>query len=293
VNGFRYMSFNTRRQPMADINFRQAVAVLIDKEFVTGTILQGVAFPLYTFVPEANGAWYFGDVPKLGLNEDGSSMTREARVNKAVELLTAAGYSWKGDVVPTWDAANRQVTQGGALIMPDGKQVPALTMLAPSPGYDPLRSTFAIWIETWLNEFGIPLEAELAGFNVIVPKIFSEQDFDMYILGWSLSLFPSYLRDFFHSEQAVLDGNNAGGYSSADFDAFSDQLLTCDSQDACKEISDEIQTLLATEMPYVLLFDTGIIEAYRSASVTYPYSANLSGLQYAHQGGGGMQSLVK
>jgi peptide/nickel transport system substrate-binding protein len=43
--------------------------------------------------------------------------------------------------------------------MPNGQPVPPLNMPAPSAGYDPLRSTFAIWIETWLNEFGIPLNA--------------------------------------------------------------------------------------------------------------------------------------
>jgi peptide/nickel transport system substrate-binding protein len=43
--------------------------------------------------------------------------------------------------------------------MPNGVPVPPLTMPAPSAGYDPLRSTFAIWIETWLNELGIPLQA--------------------------------------------------------------------------------------------------------------------------------------
>jgi peptide/nickel transport system substrate-binding protein len=35
TNGFRYLSFNNRRMPMNDCSFRQAVAVLIDKEFVT------------------------------------------------------------------------------------------------------------------------------------------------------------------------------------------------------------------------------------------------------------------
>ena len=164
-----------------------------------------------------------------------------------------------------------------------GKPVPELVLLAPSPGYDPLRSTFAIWIERWCNEMGIPVKANLAGFNVIVPKIFTEQDFDMYILGWSLTLFPSYMRDFWHSEQAVPDGNNAGGYSNPEFDAAAEELMTCESQETCKVISDNLQTMLANEVPYVLLFDTGIIEAYRSASVTYPYTEHLSGLQYVHQ----------
>ena len=293
VNGFRYLSFNVRREPMKYIEFRQAVAVLIDKEFVTNTILQGVAFPLYSFVPEANAAWYFDDVPKWGLKEDGTPMTREERVNKAIELLEAAGFSWEGDKKPAWDEENRYVTPSGALLMPDGKPVPELDLLAPSPGYDPLRSTFAIWIERWCNEMGIPVKANLAGFNVIVPKIFTEQDFDMYILGWSLSIFPSYMRDFWHTEQAVPDGNNAGGYSNPEFDAASTELMTCESQEACKVISDNLQTILSTDVPYVLLFDTGIIEAYRSASVTYPYTEHLSGLQYVHQGPmQGMQARV-
>jgi peptide/nickel transport system substrate-binding protein len=288
TNGFRYMSFNTRRMPMNDCSFRQAVAILIDKEFVTQTILQGVAFPLYAFVPEGNAAWFSDEAPQLG-----RALTREQRTNLAVQILQNAGYTWEGDVVPFWDGDNRQVQPGGRLIMPNGMPVPPLTMPAPSAGYDPLRSTFAIWIETWLNEFGIPLQANLAGFNVIVPIIFTEQNFDMYILGWSLSLFPDYLYDFFAEEQAVLDGNNAGGYVNPDFEAAARALLECEGADACKVIADELQVILGTEVPYVLLFDTGIIEAYRSASVEYPWTEQLSGLQYSHQGGGAMQSYVQ
>jgi ABC-type transport system substrate-binding protein len=288
TNGFRYMSFNTRRMPMNDCSFRQAVAILIDKEFVTKTILQGVAFPLYAFVPEANAAWFSDEAPQLG-----RALTREQRTNLAVQILQNAGYTWEGDVVPFWDGDNRQVQPGGRLIMPNGMPVPPLVMPAPSAGYDPLRSTFAIWIETWLNEFGIPLQANLAGFNVIVPIIFTEQNFDMYILGWSLSLFPDYLYDFFAEEQAVLDGNNAGGYVNPEFETAARALLECEGIDACKEIADSLQIILGTESPYVLLFDTGIIEAYRSASVEFPWEEQLSGLQYSHQGGGAMQSYVQ
>ena len=253
VNGFRYMSFNNRRRPMNDCSFRQAVAVLIDKEFVTGTILQNVAFPLYTFVPEANPAFYLDDVPKFG-----QGLTREERTNLAVAILEQAGYTWEGDVKPTWDPENRQVTQAGHLLMPDGTPVPELNIPAPSPGYDPLRSTFAIWIETWLNEFGVPATAQLAGFNVIVPIIFTEQSFDMYLLGWSLTLFPDYLYDFFSEEQAAEDGNNAGGYVNPEFEELGKALLTCETFESCKEISDQIQLMLATEVPYVVLFDTAI-----------------------------------
>jgi peptide/nickel transport system substrate-binding protein len=288
TNGFRYLSFNNRRMPMNDCSFRQAVAVLIDKEFVTQTILQGVAFPLYAFVPEANAAWFSDEAPQLG-----AGLSRADRTNLALEILQNAGYTWEGDAAPAWDEDNRQVVSGGRMIMPNGQPVPPLNMLAPSAGYDPLRSTFAIWIETWLNEFGIPLNAELAGFNVIVPRIFTEQAFDMYILGWSLSIFPDYLYDFFAEEQAVLDGNNAGGYVNPEFEAAARALLECEGIDACKEIADELQIILGTESPYVLLFDTGIIEAYRSASIEFPWEEQLSGLQYSHQAPQDMQSFVQ
>jgi peptide/nickel transport system substrate-binding protein len=287
VNGFRYLSFNTRRAPMNDCAFRQAVAVLIDKEFVVGTILQDVAFPQYAFVAPANEAWYNPDIDELGMG-----LSREQRTELAKAILTQAGYSWEDGNEPTWDPDGRAVTPGGRLLMPDGTPVPELTMPAPSPGYDPLRSTFAIWIETWLNEFGIPLQANLAGFNVIVPIIFTEQDFDMYILGWSLDLFPSSLRDFFHSEQAVLDGNNAGGYSNPDFDAAADALLACETFEECGTIADELQMILSTELPYVVLFDTPIREAYRVDMLDFPWTAGLSGLQYGHRDNS-MQSYTK
>ncbi len=287
VNGFRYMSFNNRRRPMNDCAFRQAVAVLIDKEFVTDTILQGVAFPQYTFVPESNGAWYYDEVPKLG-----QGLSREDRINLAVTILEEAGYSWEGDVKPAWNNDGGHVDAGGALIMPDGTPVPELELWGPSAGYDPLRSTFAVWIESWMNEAGIPVRANLAGFNVLIPRIFTEHDFDMYILGWSLSLFPDYLRDFFSSEQAIPDGNNAGGYTSTEFDELADQILACEEFDVCRELANQIQIKLSTEVPYVLLFDTGIIEPYRNASVELPYTDHLSGLQYAHQTGGPIQSEV-
>jgi ABC-type transport system substrate-binding protein len=288
TNGFRYMSFNNRRRPMNDCAFRQAVSVLIDKEFVTEVILQGAAFPLYTFVPEGNAAWYTDDVPKLG-----QGLSREQRVNYATAILEQAGYTWEGDVKPTYNADDDAVVTGGSLVMPDGTPVPPLTLIAPNAGYDPLRSTFAIWIETWLNEFGIPVTAELAGFNTLIPRIFTEQDFDMYILGWSLSIFPDFLNDFFSEEQAVTDGNNAGGYISPEFEELSQNILTCPTFEECKTYSDQIQQLLATEAPYVVLFDTGIIEAFRSAAVEFPYTEQLSGLQYTHQTGGPLQYEVK
>jgi len=272
-NGLRYLGFNFRKEPMDSTAFRQAVATLIDKEFLVDTVLQGVAIPIYTMVPEGNGAWYNPDVPLFG-----KGMTRQERIAKAVELLKEAGFTWETEPRVSEDG-NFVEQQGEGLKMPNGEPVPAMEVMAPSPGYDPLRSTFAIWIERWLTEVGIPLRANLTGFNVIVDKVFNQQDFDMWILGWGLSAFPDYLESFFHSRHSGLEGHNPGGYNNPEFDRLADELLAETDLEAARQQVFKMQAFLADDLPYVVLFDTPIVETYRSERIEFPYTETWGGLQ--------------
>ena len=273
--GVRYLAFNTRRSPQDLKEFRQAVAILIDKEFLTDTVLQGVAIPVYAMVPTGNVAWHNPDVPTYG-----KGLTRAERVSQAVELLKGAGFTW--EVEPRVSEDGRFVEQAGeGLRLPNGEPMPEMTVMAPSPGYDPLRSTFAIWIERWLNEVGIPLRADLAGFNLIVDKVFNQQDFDMWILGWGLTLFPDYLEAFFHSRYSELEGHNAGGYSNPEFDRLAEELVAETDVTRARQQVFKMQEFLAEELPYVTLFTTPITETYRSDKLEFPYTDNLGGLQNA------------
>lgn len=283
-NGFRYLGFNLRRKPMDNTAFRQAVAYLIDKEFLTDRVLQGVALPVYTLVPEGNGFWYNPDVPTLG-----KGLTREERINKAVELLKEAGFSWEEE--PRWDAENRRVIPGKGLKDPEGNPVPELEILAPSAGYDPLRATAAIWIERWLREAGIPARANLTGFNIIVQRVFVEQDFDMWILGWGLSIYPDYLADFFHSKNAEPGGFNPGGYSNPEFDRLADEFIAETDLQRAREQAFRLQEILAEEVPYVTLFTAPVLEAYRT-EVRFPYTEVLDGLQGLHGGFAGVEAVL-
>ena len=282
-DGMRYLGFNFRKAPMDNHAFRESVATLIDKEFITQTVLQGVAFPMYGTVPEGNRAWYNPHVPQIG-----KGMTRGERIARVVELLKGAGFTWETE--PRVSEDGRFVEQRGeGLRMPNGEPMPSISILAPSPGYDPLRSTFAIWIERWLNEVGIPVHADLTGFNLIVEKVFDQQDFDMWILGWGLSLYPDYLESFFHSRHSGLEGHNAGGYNNPEFDKLADQLLAETEVDAALELAFAMQAFLAEDLPYVPLFDTPLVEAYRSDRIEYPYTHSLGGLQDAS----GLTTLVQ
>ena len=282
-DGVRYLGFNLRKAPMDSQAFRQAVATLIDKEFISQTVLQGVAFPVYAMVPEGNRAWYNPHVPQIG-----KDMTRGERISRVVELLKGEGFTWETE--PRVSEDGRFVEQRGeGLKMPNGQPMPAISVLAPSPGYDPLRSTFAIWIERWLNEVGIPVHADLTGFNLIVEKVFDQQDFDMWILGWGLTLYPDYLESFFHSRHSDLEGHNAGGYNNPEFDRLADELLAETDVEAARELVFEMQEFLAEDLPYVTLFDTPLVEAYRSDRIDYPYTHSLGGLQNA----AGLTTLVQ
>ena len=282
-DGVRYLGFNFRKEPMDNKAFRHAVATLIDKEFLVDTVLQGVAIPIYTMVPEGNEAWYNPDVPLIG-----KGLTRAERIERAVELLEEAGFTWETEPQVNEDG-NFVEQQGEGLTMPNGEPVPPIEMFAPSPGYDPLRSTFAIWIERWLNEVGIPRQANLTGFNVIVDKVFNQQDFDMWILGWSLTAFPDYLEAFFHSRHSELEGYNPGGYNNPEFDRLADQLLTETDLEKARQQVYEMQAFIAEELPYVTLFDTPIVETYRSEKIEFPYTKTWGGIQKAD----GMPSLVQ
>jgi ABC-type transport system substrate-binding protein len=283
TNGMRYMSFNARKKPFSDKAFRQTMALLIDKEFVSSTVLQNTAFPLYAWVPSANAYWHNANVQQLG-----KGLSREQRVNESIKLLEKAGYKWEGDKKPKWDAANLRVLPGGKLLMLDGTPMAPISLIAPSAGYDPLRSTFAIWIERWANEMSIPIKAELIGFNELVARVNApdcDKTIDMYILGWSLTFFPTYLENFHHSRFGACGGSNAGGYSNPEYDKLSEQLSDCQTYADCQKVAHKLQEVLADEQPYVVLFDTGIIEAYRK-NLQFPYTETLSGLQFV----GGLSS---
>jgi len=97
------------------------------------------------------------------------------------------------------------------------------------------------------------------------------------------------MKFFFHSEQAEPGGFNAVGYNNPDFDKLADDFVKESDMEKARQKAFKLQEILADELPYIVLFDTPIIEAYRSDRVQYPYTKVLSGLQYV----GALTSTVK
>jgi len=283
TNGFRYLGFNLRKAPMNDLAFRQALAFMLDKEFLTKNVLQGVAFPLYVLVPEGNTAWYNKDeAEKIASQYKG--LDTQTRLNKAYQTLEDAGYKWK--TPPEKDGDGNVTTLGQGLIMPNGKTVPPLSVLAPPASYDPLRATASLWIEKWLRDLGVNATAQPTDFNTIVDKVWpgvgNTPTFDMYILGWSLGnpAFPTFHESFFHSREFAEknDGANSVGYSDPEFDQMADAMFSTRDQQEAYDFIWKMEDKIAQDLPYIVLFDTPITEFY-SNELMFPFTKTLSGIQ--------------
>jgi ABC-type transport system substrate-binding protein len=278
-NGFRYLSYNMRKSPMSEQSFRRALTCMIDKEFMQ-TLLQGAAIPAYSLVPAGNTFWANPDVEQLCKGFSG-----EERFTEAVQILKDGGFTW--DVDPEWDADNQELLAGTGtgLTDPSGATVPELELLAPGPGYDPLRSTYSVWIAEWASNLGIPVKANPTGFSVIVDKAFAlgeeALNWDMYILGWGLGdpSLPTFHESFFASYQDSAEGGfNTPGYANDQVDELAAQLLSATDVDTAKAAVQEMDRIIVEEAPYTVLFQTPILEAYRNTLV-FPFTDTLDGIQ--------------
>jgi peptide/nickel transport system substrate-binding protein len=328
------MGFNLRAAPMCWKGFRDATAFMIDKEFMANSVLQGVAFPLYAAVPEGNSAWYNEEVAaefaasvrtfELDTRHDGEPFVTlvgrvdddgepvldddgeqifdeeprvatgaEARLHAAVAALKADGFTWEGNE-PDF-GANAIIPGSG--VMHGGLPVKPIEIIAPGPGYDPLRSTYAVWITGWLSDLGFNVRAFNTDFNTLVDAVFvpidGDLEFDMFLLGWSLGdpAMPTFHESFWAGKNDTLvnDGNNNTGFNHPGFNYLVEAYNAATSLDEAYAIMWEMERILFEYKPYILLFDTGIIEFYRSASVAYPFTDTLSGLQFVSGLPGGVQ----
>lgn len=280
TNGFRFLAFNHSRAPMSDPAFRDALTALINKEFVTENLLQGVAFPLYVILPEGNVSWYNEEVAAELAEVGYAGLEDIERQQIAIDLLTEAGYTW--ETAPKIEDGT--FTAGSGLIGPDGEPVGQLKLVVPTASYDPLRATFGNYISGVAQAMGIDLVAVPTDFNKIVNDVFAldadnnyTSPFDMFILGYSLGnpAFPTFHCSFFCTGG---DSNNTQ-YSNEDYDAAADAFDAAQTEEDAYAAMWEMERLIARDKPHVPLFDTGILEFYNNR-VSYPFTETLSGLQF-------------
>ncbi len=274
ANAIRYLGFNLERQPMAAPGFRQALALLLDREQASANVAPG-SEAAYTVLSPANEAWFDEELASQIASDFGGDIDR--RFEGALAMLRSAGYTWarephvaEGDLVPG---------QGLAI----GGQAPApLTILTPGEEYDPDRPEYAARIEQVLESLGFDVRPVVTDFDTVVDLAFTpgadgSLHYDMYLLGWTLGnpSLPAYYRWFF----APGAPSNTTGYSSEEFAArLADYERATDSA-AARDALWKMEQVLAKDLPYLVLYHPEITEAYRSDRVDFELGPVLGGIQ--------------
>jgi ABC-type transport system substrate-binding protein len=264
---FCYIAFNCRDyvpddagQPdagreLAPLNwtsFRQALAWAgqshTEKEAV---ILQILGGPIFTAVdspvPPAWGIWHREPPQYPGCN-----------YTKSWEILLAGGFT----------------IASGLLIQPNGVVVRnQIEVLSPASG----APTMVAFVQTWVNKWNDFMDNFLGVTNcnfwnnptdygtVIIPRGFTWRNFDMYCTCWSLSRFPDYLYDFFHSSQDYPDSDGSPGLKDYELDTLLETIKYGSSyEDKVQACYDAQDKLVFEDCPYVYMYSGTYYSAFKN-----------------------------
>ncbi|MCK5414297.1 MAG: ABC transporter substrate-binding protein, partial [Thermoplasmata archaeon] len=161
-NGYFYLAFNMKREPMNHLAFRKAVSHTIDKETIVERYMGGYGQAGDSSEPPFWADWYNSSVKIYPFD-----------VELAKQELIDGDFTGVGT----------------SLKMPDGRPVPPLVLLTPPADYDPVRIKAGELIAKNLRGLGMDIVAKPVDFDTLVAKM-NAFDYDMLIIGWSLSSDP-------------------------------------------------------------------------------------------------------
>ena len=211
--GTYYLPVKTTKDELSDPRVRQAISMVIDREFLAEEIWQGAMVPTYSFVPEGIGN--YTEPAKLPYADD-DLLDRE---DAARELLEEAGI------------AEGQLT---VRLLYNTSENNRNTMTA---------------IADMLNNIGINASPEEMEGATYFNFLRSDGDFDIARAGWIGDYSDPQNFLFLHESQNL--GFNYSRWSNADYDELMRQAAAETDLDARAQILKQAETLLLEEVPVI------------------------------------------
>jgi peptide/nickel transport system substrate-binding protein len=220
----------------SDKRFRKAVAHAVDRNSIATNTLQGLATPLYGFVPAGNRAWLNTNLPKAEYN-----------LEQAKTLLVEAGFVLKGTEL--FDAAGNRVE---------------FTIIVRTEN-EP-RKLIAAVIQEDLAKLGIAAQVAPIDTKSLAERWNTSFDYDAVLDGLSLTaLDPSSFAGFLLSSAGVHQWHPKQAKPATEWEAKIDELFAQQAQelDAGKrrQTFNQIQAIAAEEMPIVPIVSRHIVSA--------------------------------
>jgi len=184
-NGYTYLGFNLKKSPFNDIRVRQALNYAIDKDEVIKGVLLGLGEPISS--PYKPGTRWIN--PNL--------TPYPYKPSKALRLLQEAGFK----------------KNNAGILMRNGKPLKFEIIT----NQNKQREMTAVVIQKRLQEIGVEVSIRVIEWASFVNRFIKTGDFDVVVLGWSLSLDPDQY-NIWHSSQQGPGQFNFLGYSNKNVD---------------------------------------------------------------------------
>lgn len=274
ANGIRYLGFNLERAPMSNQAFRNALALVLDRE----ALLEGhpaTHAVADSYVGRSNPPWF--DSQAASVNAARYQGDLVSRVERALAGLRETGYTWNTEPSVSGDT----LVPGVGLLI-EGQEPAVLTILTPGDAYDPARPVYAAGIARALGWLGFDARPVETDFDTVVDLAFTPvedgaRQYDMYLLGWTLGnpALPGFYRTFFAADSP----RNNTGYVSERFDEQLGLYEGAHTMDQAMEALWAMESILTEDLPYFLLYTNSITEVYRNDRVAFGLDQVLGGLQ--------------
>ncbi len=220
-NGYTYLGFNLKREPFNDKKVRQAINYAINKDEVIKGVLLGLGEPISS--PYKPGTRW----------SDPSLKPYEYNPKKALNLLKEAGYKMSAD----------------NFLVKDGKELEFEIIT----NQNKQREMTAVLIQRRLKEIGIKVSIRVIEWASFVNRFIKPGDFDVVVLGWSLSLDPDQF-NIWHSSQQGPGQFNFVGYDNKKVDQLLEKGRRELDLDKREQIYHEFSRQLLEDSPIVYLY---------------------------------------
>lgn len=250
--------FNCERAPFDEADFRVALTYAVDLDEIIEQVCLGKA--------DKGTAGYV----KEGLAEYTEGLDYVYDPDKAAEMLDSLGYT--------------ETDENGMRLGKDGKEMD-LELLVQSG--NTTRTRTAELIAQQLGKVGVKVTVTSMEAGSVDDKVWPEfdvskgRDYDMAMWGWSApviqkagAIVTACYSDF------VAGGDNLGGYRSDEFDALAAKYLASEDVAERLDLAQEMQTLAASEAPFMTLFFMDTVSAvnteqysgWKEAKGTYAFN---------------------
>lgn len=215
--GTYYFVFNTKKPPFDDVRVRQALSLMVDREFLAEEIWGGTMLPGYSMVPEGTGTY---GAPSWWPAKDLSPAERE---DKAVALMKAAGFG------------------------PGGKTLKLEIRYNTSENH---KKTSVALADMWK-----PLNVEVSLVNTDVKTHYAylreHQPFDVARAGWIADYNDA--QNFLFLGETATKSLNYAQYSNPTYDGLMARAASESDPAKRSAILHDAEKILMTDEPYLVL----------------------------------------